>query len=73
VSCTANTGARMVSAVYEYSFSKRTSVAATYARIDNDANASYNLFLSPVFGSNDATVLLGESPRSFQLTLMHLF
>jgi hypothetical protein len=54
-------------------------VAATYARIDNDANASYNFFTSASLGSTDASVLAGtastnaESPRIFQMTLMHLF
>jgi predicted porin len=72
-SCTDGTGARMMSAVYEYSFSKRTSVAATLARINNDANANYNFFTSSSLGSSDATVLLGESPRIFQMTILHLF
>jgi predicted porin len=72
-SCTNNTGARMISAVYEYSFSKRTSVAATYAKIKNDANANYNFFTSSSLGSTDATVLNGESPRIFQATILHLF
>jgi predicted porin len=73
VSCTDGTGARMISAVYEYAFSKRTSMAATYAKINNDANASYNFFTSGGLGSSDNTVLNGESPRIFQVTINHMF
>lgn len=71
---TDNTGARMVSVAYVYSLSKRTSVGLTYARIDNDSNASYNFFTSGALGSTDAgSAIAGESPRLLQATVRHAF
>jgi predicted porin len=70
---TASTGAKMFAATYEYSLSKRTSLAATYAKIDNEANINYNFFTSSSLGSQDATVLNGEKPRLLQATILHLF
>ena len=57
---TNNTGARMYALVYEYSLSKRTSLAATYAQIKNDANISYNFFTSASLGSADAVPVFGD-------------
>jgi predicted porin len=70
---TSDTGARMLAVVYEYSLSKRTSLGATFARISNDSKASYQLFLSSVFSSNDTVPALGESPRIVQMTILHRF
>ncbi len=70
---TSNTGARMLALAYEYSLSKRTSLAATYARIDNDSNAAYQLFTSAALGSADTTPALGEKPRILQATILHKF
>jgi predicted porin len=70
---TDDTGAKMVQLAYLYDFSKRTSVGFTYAKISNDRNASYNLFTSQALGSNDASVLAGESPRMLQATIRHAF
>ena len=68
-----NTGARMVSLAYIYDLSKRTSVGLTYSKINNDAAASYNFFTSNSLGSQDATVVAGESPRLLQGTIRHAF
>jgi predicted porin len=71
---TASTGARMWALAYQYALSKRTALAATYAKIDNDSAASYNFFTSAALGSNDAGLVgLGESPRLFQLTINHQY
>jgi predicted porin len=69
----ADTGARMLAVAYEYSLSKRTSLAATYAKINNDAKANYNFFTSAGLGSTDAVPVLGESPRLLQFTVNHIF
>jgi predicted porin len=68
-----DSGARMLALAYEYSLSKRTSVAATYAKINNDKNIDYNFFTSASLGSTDAVPVNGESPRLFQLSILHLF
>jgi len=70
---TDDTGAKMFQLAYLYEFSKRTSVGLTYAKISNDSNANYNLFTSTSLGSQDATVLAGESPRLIQATVRHAF
>jgi len=68
-----STGAKMYALAYEYSLSKRTSVAATYAQIKNDANIAYNFFTSGSLGSADAVTTFGENPRLLQLTVFHAF
>jgi len=75
--CTGTSGssnsAKMYALAYEYSLSKRTSLAATYAQIKNDANVAYNFFTSASLGSTDAVPAFGENPRLFQLTINHMF
>jgi predicted porin len=75
--CTGTTGtstsARMYALAYEYALSKRTSLAATYAQIKNDANINYNFFTSNSLGSADAVTAAGENPRLFQMTILHRF
>jgi len=51
----ADTGARLFAAAYVYDLSKRTSVGLTYAKINNDSNASYNFFTSAALGTTDST------------------
>ena len=68
-----NSGARMVTFAYVYDLSARTSVGLSYAKINNDAAASYNFFTSGSLGSADATVAAGESPRLLQGTVRHAF
>lgn len=70
---TSDTGARMFAVAYEYSLSKRTSLAATYAKIRNDPNASYQLFTSAALGSTDTIPALGEDPSILQMTILHKF
>jgi predicted porin len=68
-----STEAKMYALAYEYSLSKRTSVAVTYAQIKNDANIAYNFFTSASLGSADAVPVFGEDPRLIQLTVFHQF
>jgi predicted porin len=68
------TGARMGAISYVYDLSKRTSLALTYARLNNDSRASYNLYTSDsVLGTSDAAVSAGEDPSILQLTVRHAF
>ena len=67
-------GARMFAIAYAYDFSKRTSVGVTYARISNDAGATYNLYNSAAGqGSPSAAVAAGEDPRIWAIVLRHGF
>lgn len=57
-----------------YEFSKRTSLALSYAQISNDSFAAYNLFTNTgSLGSNDAAVAPGEDPKQFAITVKHSF
>jgi predicted porin len=67
-----NTKATMFAVSYAYDLSKRTSVALTYARINNGANANYNLFTSTSLGVG-VTALAGEKPRMFGVTMRHAY
>lgn len=71
----ANDGARMWALSYAYNFSKRTSVALTYASIRNDVAANYNLFTSAALGlgGGAGAIVAGEDPRMWALTLRHAF
>jgi general bacterial porin, GBP family len=64
--------ARMFAVSYAYDLSKRTSAALTYARINNNAGAAYNLFTGASLGVNPAPVA-GEDPRMWGVTLRHAF
>ena len=79
-----NSSARMFAVAYVYDLSKRTSVGLTYAKINNDINASYNFFTSASLGSADVGgnavqgtlgqgLQGGESPRMLQGTVRHAF
>jgi len=72
---TANDGAKMWAVAYAYDLSRRTSVALTYAKISNDAGATYNLWNSAANqgGSADAAVAPGEDPRIIGMTVRHAF
>jgi len=66
---------------YAYELSKRTSVALSYARINNHANADYFLFASTSLGldnagnaaGNSVGSLPGEKPTMWGVTLRHAF
>jgi predicted porin len=67
------TGAKMLAFAYVYDLSKRTSVGATYAKIDNGLAARYNFFTGAGLGSADATPVNGEDPQLIQFTVRHAF
>lgn len=69
-----NNGARMIAVAYTYDLSRRTSAALSYARINNDAGAFYNLYGSAgAQGSPDAAVAPGEDPSIIAVTVKHSF
>ncbi len=68
-----NTAASMFAISYAYDLSKRTSAALTYARINNGANAGYNLFTSAALGVGGAGLVAGEDPRMWGVTMRHAF
>jgi len=68
-----NTGAKMFAIGYSYDLSKRTSVGVTFAKINNDSNAGYQLFTAGGLGVGSGSVLAGEDPRIWGTTLRHAF
>jgi predicted porin len=77
-----DTKASMFAISYGYDFSKRTSIALTYARINNGADAQYNFFTSGSLGlatgagsgpNNTGTPQAGEDPRMWGVTMRHAF
>jgi predicted porin len=69
-----NTKANMWTIGYSYDLSKRTSIAFTYARINNQSNAGYTFYNSVGRGLGGTTgVMAGEDPRLFGTTLKHSF
>jgi predicted porin len=70
-----SSSARMYFLGYEYSLSKRTSVAALYSTIRNGANAAYDFreASANITGSLGAGLPAGADPRTFQLGLRHVF
>jgi predicted porin len=72
---TLSDGAKMFAVSWAYNFSRRTSVALTYAQIRNDKDASYNLFTSAALGlgAGLGAIASGEDPRMLGVTLRHAF
>jgi predicted porin len=70
-----NDGAKMWAVAYAYDFSRRTSLALTYAEIRNEPGAVYNLWNSAASqgGSPDAVLAPGEDPRVIGVTMRHAF
>jgi len=68
-----NSGAKEVAIAYNYDLSKLTSVGITYARINNNNGAQYNLFTSVPLGSADVAAKPGEDPSILQATIRQGF
>lgn len=70
-----DTKATMWGLAYSYDLSKRTSLALTYAAINNHSAARYNLFASTSLGLGNTAgnMLGGEDPKMFGLTMRHAF
>ena len=69
---TANTGAKMMSVGYDYPLSKRTSVGVSYANLNNEAGASYQLFTGAAL-HNMPVPTAGQDSRSLYVGLRHAF
>jgi predicted porin len=67
--------AKMWAISYQYSLSKRTSLAVQYAQINNGSAAAYNFFTSAAatIGSPSGAINFGEDPRLFSGTIRHAF
>jgi predicted porin len=68
---TANTGANILSALYTYEISKRTSVHARYSRLANDDASKANFYLNPV--ANPITAANGVNLTGYMVGLRHSF
>jgi predicted porin len=68
----ADTGANFYAIGLDYALSKRTSLFAIYAEVDNDSLAAYDL--GAIVGSSASTASAnGESPAAFSLGVAHSF
>lgn len=70
-----DSGAKLFVLGYEYSLSKRTSVAALYSTITNGANAAYDFreTSTNIAGGNGTGLAAGTDPRTLQLAMRHVF
>ena len=70
-----DSGAKLYVLGYEYSLSKRTSVATSYTMINNGNNAAYDGWhpSSSVAGSSSAALSAGADPRILQVNIRHAF
>jgi len=68
----ANTGAKMMVIGYDYPLSKRTTVGVSYANINNESAAAYQMFTGAAL-SNIPSNALGQDTRSLYLGLRHAF
>ena len=62
----ASADSKLVALGYEHPMSKRTTVYATYAKMDNDAAAALSLFTG-------VAIAAGYDPSGFQFGLKHSF
>ncbi len=67
-----NSGAKMYTLGYEYSLSKRTSVAGSWTSINNGSNAAYDGW-HPSSSVAQGTINAGADPRILQMNLRHAF
>jgi predicted porin len=68
----ANTGATLVSVGYDYALSKRTSVGASYARLDNKAAGGYALYTQAALNGTPANGV-GVDASQFYVGVRHTF
>lgn len=72
VSGVANSGATLWSVGYDHALSKRTSVGISYANMNNDAGANYQLYTTNGLQSLP-TAVAGQDQRQLYLGLRHAF
>lgn len=77
---TSDTGSTYWMLGYQYNFSKRTNVGATYARMDNDQRASYDFYANGSMGHTAAATVggvnantRGSDPTVVMIGLKHSF
>lgn len=68
----ANSGAKYMVIGYDYSLSKRTSLGASYAKLDNASGANYAPFTG-ASGANQPSLTAGQDLSSIYLGLRHTF
>lgn len=75
-----DTKAKMWAFAYVYDLSKRTSMGVTYASLNNDPNAAYNLFTNTQtgattagLGSTNSAPTFGEDLKLLAFTVRHAF
>ncbi|MDP2819104.1 MAG: porin [Polaromonas sp.] len=69
---TPNTGATMFSVGYDYALSKRTSVGVSYAKINNQSAAGYNLYTQAALNGTPNNAV-GQDPSQLYLGVRHAF
>lgn len=69
----ADSGSKMTVLGYEYAMSKRTSVSATYAQINNESAAVYDFWHPSSSVGAAAVVPAGADPRKVHFGLKHTF
>ncbi|MFZ5582290.1 MAG: porin [Pseudomonadota bacterium] len=69
----ADTGAKLFALGYEHSLSKRTLLKATYSRLSNDNNASYDYGINAVGINGAAGAANGAALSGFQVGVRHSF
>lgn len=73
VSGISDSGANQYTLAYDYAFSKRTFVGASYAKISNQSNAAYQPWLVGISVLGGSGVVNGEDARIFSLNMTHFF
>lgn len=71
-----DTGANAYTLAYGYSLSKRTNVGVAYTRLNNQTNASYNLFAMAANGGTQVTngaTRVGSDPQQLSVNMNHSF
>jgi hypothetical protein len=69
----ANTGAKQMNYVYDYAMTKRAFIGISYTKIDNDAQAYYQGFLTGYSPFGNSAIVTGESWRSVSVNLNYWF
>jgi len=68
-----DTGANQQTIAYIHDLSKRTKVAVTYSRVNNQSKATYNPYTNTSFASADVGTQIGEKPKFLAFTVTHNF
>jgi predicted porin len=68
----ANTGANLVSIGYDYALSKRTSLGVSYARINNESAAGYNLYTNAALNGTPNNAV-GQDASQLYFGVRHAF